>query len=40
MDPVQIGLLVLAAAVLLAIAFSLLNRPAALRRLEPIGAMI
>ena len=38
--PVQIGLLVLAAAVLLAIAFSLLNRPAALRRLEPIGAMI
>jgi sulfite exporter TauE/SafE len=38
--PVQIGLLVLAAAVLLAIACSLLNRPAALRRLEPIGGMI
>ena len=38
--PVQVGLLVLAAAVLLAIAFSLLNRPAALRRLEPIGGMI
>jgi len=38
--PVQIGLLVLAAAVLLAIAFSLMNRPAALRRLEPVGAAV
>jgi len=38
--PVQVGLLVLAAAVLLGIAFSLLSRPAALRRLEPIGAPV
>jgi sulfite exporter TauE/SafE len=36
--PVQVGLLVVAAAVLLGIAFSLLSKPAALRRLEPIGA--
>jgi len=38
--PVQIGLLVLAAAVLLGIAFSLLARPAALRRLEPLGTAV
>jgi sulfite exporter TauE/SafE len=36
--PVQIGLLLLAAAVLLGIAFSMLSRPAALRGLEPLGA--
>jgi sulfite exporter TauE/SafE len=36
--PVQVGLLVLAAGVLLGIAFSLLARPGALRRLEPLGA--
>jgi hypothetical protein len=36
--PLQIGLLLLGAAVLLGIAFSMLSRPALLRRLEPLGA--
>jgi len=38
--PVQVGLLVLAAAVLLAIAFSMLSRPASLRRLEGFGVPV
>ncbi len=38
--PVQVGLLLLAAAVLLGIAFSMLSQPAALRRLEPLGAAV
>lgn len=38
--PVQVGLLLLAAAVLVGIAFSMLSHPAALRRLEPLGAAV
>jgi hypothetical protein len=38
--PVQIGLLLLAAAVLLGIAFSMLSGASVLRRLEPIGAPV
>ena len=38
--PVQVGLLLLAGAVLLGIAFSLLSGPAALRRLEPLGSAV
>jgi uncharacterized protein len=38
--PVQVGLLLLAAAVLLGIAFSMLSNPAALRRLEPLGVAV
>jgi uncharacterized protein len=38
--PIQIGLLLLGAAVLLGIAFSMLSGPAVLRRLEPIGAPV
>ena len=38
--PVQVGLLLLAGAVLVGIAFSMLSQPAALRRLEPLGAAI
>lgn len=38
--PVQVGLLLLASAVLVGIAFSMLSQPAALRRLEPLGAAI
>lgn len=38
--PVQVGLLLLAAAVLVGIALSMLSHPAALRRLEPLGAAV
>ena len=38
--PVQVGLLLRAGAVLVGIAFSMLSQPAALRRLEPLGAAI